>query len=68
MIRSGGGGGFGDPKQRPAERVADDVVEGYVSAAAAAENYGVVVDPVTGQIDQTATAERRASASERKAP
>ncbi|HXR88218.1 MAG TPA: hydantoinase B/oxoprolinase family protein, partial [Stellaceae bacterium] len=51
MIRSGGGGGFGDPKLRPAERVAHDVVEGYVSAAAAAADYGVVVDPVTGTID-----------------
>ena len=68
MIRSGGGGGFGDPRERPAERVAYDVVEGYVSAAAAAADYGVVVDPVTGKIDQAATAERRATATERKAP
>jgi N-methylhydantoinase B len=68
MIRSGGGGGFGDPTERSAERVVQDVVEGYVSAAAAAENYGVVVDPVTGTIDQAATAKLRGSASERKAP
>jgi len=68
MIRSGGGGGFGDPRERPAERVAHDVVEGYVSAAAAAENYGVVVDAVTGTIDQAATAELRGSASEREGP
>jgi N-methylhydantoinase B len=68
MIRSGGGGGFGDPKLRPAERVAHDVVEGYVSAAAAAENYGVVVDPVTGTIDQAATAKLRGTALQRKAP
>ena len=68
MIRSGGGGGFGDPKLCPAERVAHDVVEGYVTAAAAAENYGVVVDPVTGAIDQAATAKLRATVSQRKAP
>ena len=68
MIRSGGGGGFGDPKERPAERVAYDVVEGYVSAEAAAADYGVVVDPVTGKIDQAATAKLRGPASERKAP
>jgi N-methylhydantoinase B len=68
MIRSGGGGGFGDAKERQAERVAYDVVEGYVSAAAAEEHYGVVVDPVTGMIDQAATAKRRAAATERKAP
>jgi N-methylhydantoinase B len=68
MIRSGGGGGFGDPRERSAERVAHDVGEGYVSAAAAAENYGVVVDPVTGTIDQAATAKLRGRAVERKAP
>ena len=68
MIRSGGGGGFGDPKERPAERVAHDVVEGYVSAAAAAADYGVVVDPVTGTIDQAATAKRRAAAAKTEAP
>jgi len=68
MIRSGGGGGFGDPKRRPAESVAHDVVEGYVSGPAAEQHYGVVVDPVTGNIDQAATAKLRASASERKAP
>ena len=58
MIRSGGGGGFGDPKERPAERVAFDVIEGYVSAAAAASHYGVVVDEKTGKIDEAATARR----------
>ena len=60
MIRSGGGGGFGDPKERPAERVAFDVVEGYISAEAAAADYGVVVDAATGKIDQAATAKLRA--------
>jgi N-methylhydantoinase B len=59
MIRSGGGGGFGDAKLRPAERVAHDVVEGYVSAEAAAADYGVVVDAKTGKIDEAATAQRR---------
>jgi N-methylhydantoinase B len=68
MIRSGGGGGFGDPKQRPAERVAYDVAEGYISAEAAAADYGVVVDPMTGKLDQAATAKLRGPASERKAP
>src|ERR1700733_1381585 len=36
-IRSGGGGGYGEPFERPAERVAEDVRQGYVSLAAAAE-------------------------------
>ncbi|TAK81996.1 MAG: hypothetical protein EPO20_23255 [Betaproteobacteria bacterium] len=37
---SAGGGGYGDPLQRPAGDVANDVRRGYVSAAAAASEYG----------------------------
>ena len=67
MIRSGGGGGFGDPKERPPERVAFDVVEGYVSAAAAAADYGVIVDAATGKIDEAATGKLRAEPAKRRA-
>jgi N-methylhydantoinase B len=35
-----GGGGWGDPRQRERERVARDVQLGYVSAEAAARDYG----------------------------
>ncbi len=38
-----GGGGYGDPFTRAAERVLDDVVNGYVSLEAAEREYGVVV-------------------------
>jgi N-methylhydantoinase B len=38
-----GGGGYGDPRERPAEQVLADVVGGYVSIAAAEREYGVVV-------------------------
>jgi N-methylhydantoinase B len=38
-----GGGGFGDPRERPAEQIALDVAEGLVSPAAAARDYGVKV-------------------------
>ena len=44
-ISSGGGGGYGSPFERPAEQVAEDVRQGYVSVEAAAEKYGVVIDP-----------------------
>ncbi len=64
MIRSGGGGGFGEPKMRDIERVARDVVEGYVSAEAAAAHYGVVVDPASGQVDKAASARLRAPRKE----
>ena len=60
MIRSGGGGGFGDPLARDAALVARDVVEGYVSAEAAAADYGVVVDRRAGTLDQRATDALRA--------
>ncbi|WP_410587819.1 hydantoinase B/oxoprolinase family protein [Amycolatopsis sp. lyj-23] len=38
-----GGGGYGPPLERPVAAVLDDVVEGYVSVAAAREVYGVEV-------------------------
>lgn len=38
-----GGGGYGNPYDRPAEQVLDDVVNGYVSITAAEREYGVVV-------------------------
>jgi len=45
-----GGGGYGDPRTRPVERVLADVVNGYVSPEAAREHYGVVVE-YTGPAD-----------------
>jgi N-methylhydantoinase B len=38
-----GGGGYGDPFQRDAQRVLWDVIEGYITPDAAEKNYGVVV-------------------------
>jgi N-methylhydantoinase B len=40
---SQGGGGFGDPFERPPEQVRDDVVNGFVSVARALEDYGVAL-------------------------
>ncbi len=40
-----GAGGYGDPLDRPAEQVLDDVRDGYVSPGAARDQYGVVVVP-----------------------
>jgi N-methylhydantoinase B len=56
---TGGGGGWGNPFEREPERVAEDVKQGYVSVAAAASNYGVVVDPATFVVDEAATANLR---------
>ncbi len=42
-VATGGGGGFGDPLERPAEQVLQDVTSGYVSVEAARRDYGVVI-------------------------
>jgi len=60
-LRSGGGGGYGSPLTRPIDAVADDVKQGYVSREAAADLYGVIVDPGTFEVDEAATARLRKS-------
>jgi N-methylhydantoinase B len=59
ILRSGGGGGFGSPLERPAPDVQHDVRQGYVTRNAAHDYYGVVLDPDTLAIDAAATAEER---------
>ncbi len=58
-IRSGGGGGYGSPLARAPELVLEDVRQGYVSIAAAAELYGVVIDPASMEIDRMTTEKLR---------
>ncbi|OHV32922.1 5-oxoprolinase [Parafrankia colletiae] len=60
-IHTSGGGGYGDPHQRLPAAVATDVRDGLVSAAAALDVYGVVLDPATGTVDDAATARLRAA-------
>lgn len=65
-----GGGGHGDPFERPPEEVLQDVAHGYVSREEAAASYGVVVSyrgeetdrvrlPRDYEIDHEATRRRR---------
>jgi len=56
---AGGGGGYGDPKRRPAARVAREVRDGIISVAAARDAYGVAVDPDTFELLEAETAELR---------
>ncbi len=56
---AGGGGGWGDPRERPAEKVLADVRNGVVSLERARGDYGVVIDPETWTVDEAATAELR---------
>ncbi len=50
-----GGGGYYDPYTRNVAAVLDDVLDGFVSVAAARSDYGVVIDPVTRTLDEHAT-------------
>jgi N-methylhydantoinase B len=55
IVRTGGGGGWGDPLERNAELVLSDVMQGLVSVAGAAEHYGVVIGAGDLQLDAGAT-------------
>ena len=59
ILRSGGGGGFGSPLERGLEDVERDVKNGYVSAAAAAQLYGTVIDSSTGRVKFAESVELR---------
>lgn len=48
---SAGGGGYGDPLERPADEVLEDVIDGYVSVDRAAVDYGVTVLEIDADID-----------------
>lgn len=52
---AGGGGGYGDPFQRPVEKVLKDVRNGFVSIEKAKEDYGVVIDPLTYRVNEEET-------------
>jgi len=52
---STGGGGHGNPFERPIEKVKKDVRNGYVSVEKAREGYGVVINPETFEVDLDAT-------------
>jgi N-methylhydantoinase B len=54
IVRTGGGGGWGDPLERDAALVAADVAEGLISRRAAHELYGVVLRD-SMSLDESAT-------------
>ena len=55
-VQTPGGGGYGDPLERDPQAVLADVRDGKVSAAKAAEEYGVVIDD---GVDTAATEAKR---------
>jgi N-methylhydantoinase B len=58
---SGGGGGWGDPLDRPADQVLRDVCDEIVSVEAAREIYGVVLDVSNESVDVDGTEVQRGS-------
>jgi N-methylhydantoinase B len=63
VVTHGGGGGVGDPLLRGVDQVLKDVTDGYISARAARDIYGVALDD-SGQVDASATQSQRAALRE----
>ncbi len=57
--KSGGGGGVGNPLDREVEKVRWDVLNEYISIEKARNVYGVVIKPVTFEVDYSKTKELR---------
>jgi len=59
-LEGAGGGGYGNPLERIPELVLKDVIEGYVTAESALNEYGVVIESGGKSINYAATeAERK---------
>lgn len=58
-VESVGGGGCGHPYDRPADTVRRDVLGGFVSVESALQDYGVVLDDETLELDLDATEAQR---------
>jgi N-methylhydantoinase B len=61
VIRTSGGGGWGNPLEREIEKIEWDVLNGYISAETAEKLYKVAVDPITCKADREKTSKLRCS-------
>ncbi len=52
---SGSGGGYGNPRRRPAALVLQDWANDFITDQEAREVYGVVIDTARGLVDEAAT-------------
>lgn len=57
--RCAGGGGWGDPLERPVENVIQDVEDEYISVEGARKDYGVALNPESLQVNREETEELR---------
>jgi N-methylhydantoinase B len=60
VVRTPGGGGYGNPLEREPKLVLRDALNGLVLLEAAKKDYGVTIDPVTMKIDWKSTRVLRA--------
>jgi N-methylhydantoinase B len=65
LLETGGGGGHGHPFDRVAERVLQDVRDGFVSVEAARRDYGVMI--AGNAVDEAATRAHRTARPAMKA-
>jgi len=65
-VQYNGGGGYGDPLDRPVERVLADVANGFISREFATDKYGVVVDAVNNNLLEGETEARRRKISQER--
>ncbi len=59
VLKTAGGGGYGNPLEREPAAVCRDVREGFISLERARSEYGVVINPESGICDLEATAKAR---------
>jgi N-methylhydantoinase B len=64
-LRTGGGGGYGDPLERDPQAVLNDVLDGYITADQAREDYGVTIDLTGMTVNAEASMQMR---KERQSP
>jgi N-methylhydantoinase B len=67
IVRTGGGGGWGDPCERSVEKVVEDVREELISREAARDLYGVILDESLN-VDRAATATARDAIRDQRKP
>jgi len=60
-LETPGGGGYGDPLERPVELILQDVRRGYYDRETAEREYGVLIKEDTWEVDVEGTARLRAS-------
>jgi N-methylhydantoinase B len=61
IATAGGGGGLGDPFERDPAAVREEVWNEFMTVEQALKDYGVVVDPVTLEVEHEATRRERAN-------